>query len=75
MDVAQIQEAVTDEIKKVQKEEFSAAFQKMYRRAKARLYANGAHFEFKERYVFLICLRFLKKKQSQNFWTALCITA
>ena len=28
-DVAQIQEAVTDELKKVQKEEFSAAFQKM----------------------------------------------
>jgi hypothetical protein len=28
-DVAEIQEAVTDELKKVQKEEFSAAFQKM----------------------------------------------
>ena len=34
-DVAEIQEAVTDELKKVQKEEFSAAFQKMYDRAKA----------------------------------------
>jgi hypothetical protein len=28
-DVADIQEAVTDELKKVQKEEFSAAFQKL----------------------------------------------
>jgi len=31
-DVAEIQEAVTDELKKVQKEEFSAAFQKLYDR-------------------------------------------
>jgi hypothetical protein len=30
-----IQEAVTDEFKKVQKEEFSAAFQKLYDSAKA----------------------------------------
>jgi hypothetical protein len=29
-DVAEIQESVTDELKKVQKEEFSAAFQKLY---------------------------------------------
>jgi hypothetical protein len=33
-DVAEIQEAATDELKKVQKEEFSAAFQKLYDRAK-----------------------------------------
>jgi exopolysaccharide biosynthesis protein len=32
-DVAKIQEAVTDELKKVQKEEFSAAFQKLNDRA------------------------------------------
>jgi len=37
-DVAEIQEAVTDELKKVQKEEFSAAFQKLYDRAKACIY-------------------------------------
>jgi len=30
-DVAEIQEAVSDELKKVQKEEFSAAFQKLYK--------------------------------------------
>ena len=33
-DVAEIQEAVTEELKEVQKEEFSAAFQKLYDRAK-----------------------------------------
>jgi hypothetical protein len=37
--VAEIQEAVTDELKKVQKkEEFSAAFQKLYDRTKACIY-------------------------------------
>jgi hypothetical protein len=44
-DVAGIKEAVTDEWKKVQKEEFSAAFQKLYDRAKAYIYANGAYYE------------------------------
>jgi hypothetical protein len=44
-DVAEIQEAVTDELKKVQKEEFSTAFQKLYDRAKTCIYANGAYFE------------------------------
>jgi hypothetical protein len=34
-DVVQIQEAVTDKLKKVQKGEFSAGFQKLYDRAKA----------------------------------------
>jgi hypothetical protein len=42
-DVAEIQEAVTDDLKKVQKEEFSAAFQKMYDRAKPCVYANGGY--------------------------------
>jgi hypothetical protein len=37
-DVAEIQEAVTDELKKVQKQEFSAGFQKLYYRAKAYIY-------------------------------------
>ena len=45
VDVVEIQEAVTDELKKVQKEEFSLAFQKMYDGTKACLYANGAYFE------------------------------
>jgi len=44
-DVAEIQEDVTDELEKVQKEEFSAAFQKLYDRAKACVYANGAYFQ------------------------------
>ena len=37
-DFAEIQEAVTDELKKVQKEEFPAAFQTLYDRAKAWIY-------------------------------------
>jgi hypothetical protein len=44
-DVTQIQEAVIDELKKVQKEEFSAVFQKLYNGAKTCIYANGAYFE------------------------------
>jgi len=40
VDVFEIQEAVTDELKKAQKEEFSTAFQKVYDRAKACIYAN-----------------------------------
>jgi histone-lysine N-methyltransferase SETMAR len=44
-DVAEIQEAVTDELKKVQKEEFSAACQKLYDHAKTSIYASGADFE------------------------------
>ena len=43
--VAKIQEAVTDKLKKVQKEELSAAFQKLYDGAKACIYANGNYFE------------------------------
>jgi hypothetical protein len=63
-DIAEIQEAVTDELKKVQKGEFSAAFQKLYDRATACLFANGTYFELtkkKKLCAFLMCLRFLKK--------------
>jgi hypothetical protein len=60
--VAEIQEAVPDELKKVQKEEFLAAFQKLYLHAKACIYANGTYFFFLGGgNVFLMCLRFLKK--------------
>jgi hypothetical protein len=45
VDVAEIQEAVTNELKKVQKDEFLAAFQKLYDCAKAFIYASGAYFE------------------------------
>jgi hypothetical protein len=44
-DVAEIQEAVNGELKKVQKDEIWAAFQKMYDRARGYIYANGAYFE------------------------------
>jgi hypothetical protein len=48
VDVAEIQEAVTNELKKVQIEEFSTAFQKLYNRAKACIYVNGAYFDLKK---------------------------
>ena len=57
MDVAEIQEAVNDELMKVQKQEFLAAFQKLYDHTKACTYASGAYFEFKKG----MCLQFLKK--------------
>jgi hypothetical protein len=44
-DVVEIQEAVTDKLTKVQKDEFSAAFQKLYDSAKDCIYASGAYFE------------------------------
>jgi hypothetical protein len=46
VDVAEIQEVVTDELKKVQKEEFSTALQKLYDRAKPCICSNRAYFEF-----------------------------
>jgi hypothetical protein len=58
-DVAEIQEAVTDELKKVQKEDFLAAFQKLYDHAKSYIYiyANAAYFKLKK-----VCVFNLKKK-------------
>jgi hypothetical protein len=60
VDVAEIQEAVTDELKKVQNGEFSAAFQKLYGHTKTCIYANKAYFELRKG----MCLRFKKKNQS-----------
>ena len=74
-DVAEIREAVTDELKKVQKEEFSAAFQKMYDGANTCIYMSMKRILNETKG---ICLRhlpsiFTKKNQSLNFWIALCI--
>jgi plasmid maintenance system antidote protein VapI len=44
-DVAEIQEAVADELKKAQNEEFWTAFQKLYDLTKACIYANGDYSE------------------------------
>jgi HJR/Mrr/RecB family endonuclease len=44
-DVAEIRQAITDELKKVKKQEFLAAIQKLYDCAKACIYANGAYGE------------------------------
>ena len=62
-DVAETQEAVTDELKKAQKGEFLAAFRKLYDRAKACVYANGAYLDTKS-YVSSSCVFDLKKKIS-----------
>jgi hypothetical protein len=61
-DVAEIQEAVTGELKTVQKAEFSAALQKLYNRTKACIYANGAYFELKN--VSSSCVFDLKNKSA-----------
>ena len=59
--VVKIQQAVTDKLMKVQKEEFSAAFQKLYDRAKPAYMPMEFILNKKEVFVFLMCLRFLKK--------------
>ena len=77
-DVAEIQEAVTDELKKVQKEEFSVAFQKLYDWTNACICANGAYFELKKRYTSSSCIFDLKKKALKLLdcteWTQTCRT-
>jgi hypothetical protein len=65
-DVAEIEEAVTDELKKVQKEEFSAAFQKLYDRTKACIYASGAYIELKK-IISSSCVFDLKKITPKTF--------
>ena len=64
VDVAEIQEAITGELKEVQKEDFLAAFQKLSNCTKACIYASRAYFELKKkRYVSSSCFfDFLKKK-------------
>ena len=62
-DDAEIQEAVNDELKKVQKEEFSTAFQKLYDRAKVCIYANGVYFELKRKGMSSSGVFDLKKKK------------
>ena len=48
-DVTEIQEVVTDELKKVQREVFLVASQKLYDHAKACIYTNEAYLEFKKK--------------------------
>jgi hypothetical protein len=68
-DVAKIQEAVTDQLKEVQKDEFSAAFQKLYNHTKACIYANVVYFEYKKKSVcvLLMCVRYLKNSVLKLF--------
>jgi len=71
-DVAEIQEAITDELK-VQKDEFSAAFQKLYDRAKGCMYANGAYFEFKKKGMRLPHASSIFKKFSPKTFGLHCV--
>jgi hypothetical protein len=64
VEAAEIKDAVTDELKKFQKEEFLAAFQKLYNRTKACIYANGAYFVLKKSCMSSSCFKFKKKNQS-----------
>jgi hypothetical protein len=57
--------AVNDELKNVQKDEFSPAFQKLYDCAKSCIYASGASFELKK--VSSLCVFDLKKKSVLKF--------
>jgi hypothetical protein len=47
-EVAEFHEVVNDELKEVQKEEFSAVIQNLYDRAKACIYASGTYFLIKK---------------------------
>jgi hypothetical protein len=73
--VAEIQEAVTDELKKVQKEEIWQLFRNCTTAQKpVYIYTNGAYFELKKKVcVFLMFLQF-SKNSVQYFWTALCMS-
>jgi len=66
--VATIQVGVTDELNRVQKEEFSEAFQKLYDRAKACVHMPvGLILNKKKVCVFLKCHRFKKKINPETF--------
>jgi hypothetical protein len=61
-DVAEIQEAVTNELRKVQKEEFSAAFQKMYESVNAYIYIYIYIYKLLDRTVYISYLTFTENK-------------
>jgi len=66
-DVAEIQEAVTDELKNAQKEAFSAAFQKVSTAQKPLYMQMELILYRKNLCVFLSCLRFKKKISPKTF--------
>jgi hypothetical protein len=67
-DVAEIQVSVTDELNRVQKEEFSEAFQKLYDRSKACIHLPVELILNKKKVcVFLMCHRFKKKVSPETF--------
>jgi hypothetical protein len=73
-DVAEIQEAVTDQLKKVEKRGIFGSFQKLYDRAKACIYANGAFCEYKNDCVASSCVFDFLKKSVLNYSISLCVS-
>jgi hypothetical protein len=71
-DVAEIQEAITDEFKKVQKEKFSVDFQKVYDHTKPAYMPMELILNLKS-YVPSSYVFNLKKKSFLTFWIELCI--
>ena len=66
-DVAEIQEAVTNELKNVQKEDFSAAFSETVRPRKSLYICQRNLFWIKKVCFLLVCLRFKKKIRPKTF--------
>jgi len=50
--------SITDELKKVQNEEFSVSFQKLYIHAEAYIYTSGAYFELNGYTQGMLCCMF-----------------
>jgi hypothetical protein len=70
--VAKIQEAVTDELKKVPKEETLGSFSEIARPRKRLIYANGANFELKK-VMCLPCVSSIFKKFSPKTFGPHCV--
>jgi len=68
-DVAETHEAVTDELKKIQKEEFSAAFQKLYDQRKSLYICQLSVFWIKMK----VCVFDFKKKTGPKTFGPHCV--
>jgi hypothetical protein len=65
--VAEIQEAVTNELKKARKRKIFDSFSEIVQSHKACIYANGAYLEIKKRNMSSTCVLDLKKISAETF--------
>jgi len=72
VDVAEIQEAVTDELKKVQKKGIFGSISEIVLRTKPVYMPMELILNKRKVFIFLMCLR-LNKKSFLKFWIALCM--